>query len=123
MNKLPKGLPARQVTGVGELVWAIRRWWWERNSQSWQVAVGRVEACDFLRFATNAGWFSARYSYSFGTEVFSGEMRKWIIARKSSRAETDPDTIELSKLYPVGSQIRVRVDPKEPTRSVVARRE
>jgi hypothetical protein len=118
MDKLPTEFAARQVFGPGDLLWAIRNRLCQRKSQGWQVVPARVEAHEFLRFSTNAGWFSVRYSYAFGKEVFSGEMRKWIIARKTSRAESDPDTIELSKLFPVGSQIQVRVDPTQPARSV-----
>jgi hypothetical protein len=119
LSEVPAEFPVRQVWGLEELLWAIRHRLWRKSSQSWQAAFGTVEACSFLRFATNAGWFSVSYSYAFGNELFSGELRKWIIARKTSRAESDPDTIEVSKLFPLGLQIRVRVDPKRPARSVV----
>jgi len=110
---------ARQVFGIGELLWAGRHWCWQRRAHAWQAVSGRIESREFLRFATNAGWFSVSYSYTYGKGVFSGEFRKWIISRKTSKAESDPDTIEFSKHFPVGSQIRVRVDPQEPARSVV----
>ena len=112
-------LPARQVFGIGELLWAVRYWHWRRRAQDWQVVCGRIEAREFVRFATNAGWFSVSYSYAFREGTFSGEFRKWILSKKTSKAESDPDVIEFSKRFLVGSQIRVRVDPRQSARSVI----
>jgi hypothetical protein len=114
----PTELLARQVFGLGELLWTIRHWWWQRNSRRWQAVSATVQAQEFLRFATNAGWLSVSYTYAFANEVFSGEFRKWIISKKSSKAESDPETIDFSRRFPLGSQIGVRVDPEQPGRSV-----
>lgn len=109
----------RQVFGIGGLLWAVRYWWRRTHAQRWEVVPARVEAREFLRFATNAGWFSVSYSYVFGGGRFSGELRKWMISTKTSKAESDPDTIEFSRRFPVNMQLQIRVDPSEPAKSVV----
>lgn len=109
----------RQVFGIEQLLWTFRTWLWRRRARKWQVVPGSIAGREFLRLATNAGWLSLSYTYTFDRQVFSGELRKWIVSRKTSKAESDPDTIEFSRRFPVGSQIRVRVDPQQPARSVV----
>jgi hypothetical protein len=115
----PTELPVRQVYGLMELVWTIRNWWWQRNSPRWQSISATVRALEFLRFSTNAGWLSVSYTFTVADQLFSGELRKWIISKKTSKAESDPDTIDFSKRFRVDSQILVRVDPDQPVRSVV----
>jgi hypothetical protein len=117
----PNNLHVRQVFGLAGLLWTIQHWWWQRNSRSWQIASATIQAQEFLRFSTNAGWLSVSYSYTFADEVFTGEFRKWIISKKTSRAESDPDTIDISKRFPLDSKIPVRVDPEQPGRSAVDR--
>ena len=78
----------------------------------------QVEGREFLRFATNAGWFSVHYTHDCSSETLVGETRTWIISKKTSKAESDPDTLQASKDYPPGPEIRLRVDPREPSRSV-----
>ena len=119
LHDLEPEFRVRQVFGIEQLIWAFRYWRWRRHVLNWQIVSGHIEAQEFLRFATNAGWLSVSYSYTFGKKVFSGEFRKWIISKKTSKAESDPDTIEFFKRFPVGSQVRVQVDPQQPTRSVV----
>jgi hypothetical protein len=111
-------IPARQVSGISELFWAIRYWRWSRNSQDWEIVVGKVAGREFLRFSSNGGWFSLDYAYVFDGQIHSGELRKWIMPKKTSTAATDPVTVELSKRFPDNAQIQVRVDPQQPDRSV-----
>jgi hypothetical protein len=110
--------PTRQVFGAAEILWAIRFWLWRLRSKRWKVVTGRVSGREFLRFATNAGWFSVHYTHDCSSETLVGETRTWIISKKTSKAESDPDTLQASKDYPPGSEIRLRVDPREPSRSV-----
>jgi hypothetical protein len=111
-------IPARQVSGIPELFWALRYWRWRRHSERWEVVDGRVAGREFLRFSSNGGWFSLTYTYIFGEEMHSGELRKWLMPKKTSKAETDPATAEFSERFPNNAQIRVRVDPQQPGRSV-----
>jgi hypothetical protein len=50
--------------------------------------------------------------------LFIGELRHWIVATKTSIAESDPDTLAFSSRFPPGSSIQVRVDPSHASRSV-----
>jgi hypothetical protein len=113
-------LPVSQVFGLTGLLWTIRYWRWRSISRRWQSVAATVQAQSFLRFATNAGWLSVSYTYTFADEVFTGELRKWIISKKTSKAESDPDTIDYSKRFPLGSRINVLVDPDRPRRSLGA---
>jgi len=79
----------------------------------------KIETHEFLRFATNAGWLSTWYSYTFRGGFFSGEFRKYIVAKKTSKAESDPETIALLRRFSVGSQIQIRIDPDRPAKSIV----
>jgi hypothetical protein len=115
----PMGFPARQVFGIAELLWMIRCWRWKQHAREWEVVDGKVVGREFLRFSSNGGWFSLFYTYNFSGQIHSGELRKSMMSRKTSKAETDPDTVEFSKRFPDKLPIRVRVDPEKPSRSVV----
>jgi hypothetical protein len=111
--------PVRQVIGLRELLWTLRYRRWKRHSQHWKIIPGRIEGREFLRWAPNAGWFAVVYSYKFDESMFGGELRKWIISKKTDAAESDPSTIDFSRLFPPSAQISVKVDPEHPNRSVV----
>ncbi len=112
-------LHVRQVFGIGEVLWAVLYRRWRKRAQDWPTVPGRIEAREFLRFATNAGWLNVSYSYTFQGAAFSGEFRKWILSKKTSKAESDPETIGLCRRFPLGPQITVRVNPLQLSRSVV----
>ena len=79
--------PVEQVVGILESVWSIRYWWWRRRSRNWPMVTATVEGRFLLRRASNAGWFCVVYRYPFEKRAFSGELRKWFVARKASRTE------------------------------------
>jgi hypothetical protein len=112
-------LAVRQVAGLGQVLWDCRRRFWRIRARKWHIVDATIAGREFLRFAANAGWLSLSYTYRYGEQLFSGEFRKWIISHKTSTAESDPETIAFSKRFPENSIIRVRVDPRDPTRSVV----
>jgi hypothetical protein len=109
---------ARQVF-IGELIRSIRYWWWWHRSRDWPVAHGTVEVREFLRWSSNAGWTSIRYSYQAGEESFSGDARRGFISRKMDYAERDPTVVEFFKRFPAGAPVRVRFDPRRPSISVL----
>lgn len=112
--------PSRQAFGLPELFWAIRYWLWKRKSRGWDSVTGKFAGREFLMLFTNVGWFSLSYTYEFGGQVRSGELRKWMRAkRRTSLSKMATDSIQFSKRFPDDLQIRLRVNPRQPDSSVV----
>lgn len=81
---------------------------------------GKFAGREFLMLFTNVGWFSLSYTYEFGGQVRSGELRKWMRAkRRTSLSKMATDSIQFSKRFPDDLQIRLRVNPRQPDSSVV----
>jgi len=73
-----------------------------------------MEGYEFLSARQN-GWFVVFYSYDFDGRCFSGEWRIWLTFGFSSIEE---ETAKVIARLPVGTRIDLRVDPKNPSRSV-----
>ncbi len=111
--------PVEQVWGLPQLLWSVGYRWRRMRSQKLPAALATIESRSFLRFSSNAGWLCVSYSYTVGEDVFSREVRKWWVSKVSSRAETDPVTVELSRQFPPGSRLQVRIDSDCAARSVM----
>ena len=77
--------------------------------------LGTIEGYELLMARQN-GWFVIFYSYGFDGAQYSGEWRKWLLFSLSS-VESRTGTVR--GRFPVGSKVNVRVDPKNPSRSIV----
>ena len=104
----------RPVLGYSEIVWALRQVVRRRRSSAWATVKATVEGYEFLAARQN-GWLVVFYSYEVAGEVYSGELREWLMLRYPGDEEPISDAISR---FPRGSQINVCVDPRHPARSV-----
>ena len=106
--------PVRNALGYGELLWSLRQWVARRRATQWPIVLGTVEGFELLMARQN-GWFVIFYSYGFDGARYSGEERKWLLFSLSS---VESRTSKVTARFPIGSKVNVRVDPKEPSRSI-----
>jgi hypothetical protein len=104
----------RNTFGYSELLWALRHWFSRRRSSHWLRVSGFVEGYELLMAREN-GWLVVFYSYQLDGTEFSGEWRKWIVSGLSS---LDSQVEKITFRLPIGTAVRVRVDPKALSRSI-----
>ena len=109
--------PVRSVFGFPELAWSLRQWARKRGSRAWVRVSGVVEGYELLLAGQN-GWFVILYSYGFNGQEYSGEYRRWLLFSLSSR---EVQTEKVIRQFPRGKCIPLRVDPQQPSSSVVDR--
>jgi|ERR1039457_2298438 hypothetical protein len=107
-------IPVRNALGYGELFWSLRHWFNRRRSDQWGLTLGTVEGYELL-MASRSGWLAVFYSYQFEGKSFSGEWRKWLLFSFSS---VETQTGKVTARFPIGAKVEVRVDPKNPSRSI-----
>jgi len=106
----------RPALGYSEILWALRQIIRKRRSSAWATVTATVEGYEFLAASQN-GWLVVFYSYEFAGELYSGELRTWLMRRYPGDEERISDFIAR---FPRGAHLDVRVDPGRPSRSVVA---
>jgi len=104
----------RSVFGYSEILWALRQVVRRRLSSRWEAVKATVEGHEFLAARQN-GWVVIVYSYEFAGELYSGELRKWLILRYPG---DDGPVSDVITRFPRGAQIDVSVDLRHPARSV-----
>lgn len=104
----------RSVLGYSEIFWAFRQIVRRRRSCTWATIKATVEGYEFLAARQN-GWLVIFYSYEFAGELYSGELRTWLMLRYPGDEEPVSDVITR---FPRGTQIDACVDPRHPARSV-----
>jgi predicted phosphoadenosine phosphosulfate sulfurtransferase len=104
----------RSVSGFAQIAWQIMQVWKRRRAASWMRVQAKVEGHEVLVAGSN-GWVVAFYSYSLNGEQFTGEWRKWFIARMGDYQSAAAKIIDRVSQ---GKTIDVRVDPQRPTNSV-----
>ncbi len=108
--------PVQPVLGYSEILWSlcqtVRRW----RSGKWATVQGTVEGYELLQAGPNGGWAAVFYSYEFGRERYSGEMRRYVVLCYRGDEEPIQDVIDA---FPRGAHIEVCVNPKHPDQSVV----
>ena len=77
--------------------------------------IGKVEGYEFLA-ARNNGWLVVFYSYDHQGQWYAGEFRSWILINTSDR---EAIAMKAYELFPKGSSITIRIDPKSPEISIV----
>src|SRR5205823_378727 len=107
--------PTRWVFGFPQFAWSLRQWARRQRSTAWVPVRGVVDDYELL-LARQNGWFLILYSYEIDGTQYSGEYRKWLLFSFSSQ---EAQTEKVMKRFPRGAAIRLRVDPKNPARSIV----
>lgn len=107
-----------QVTGAEEIFRSIRQFWLRGNSKGWKKLTGTLSGLYFLRWGARAGWFEVVYTYEVDGRPFTGSLLRWASSNRAING-TEPATLAFAVSFPTGSPIELRVDPKDPSRSVV----
>lgn len=84
-------------------------------SKRWIHQNGKVEGYEFLA-GRNNGWLAVYYSYDYQGQWYAGEFRRWLLISTSDR---EAIAMKAQKLFPPGSSVAIRVDPKAPDVSIV----
>ena len=103
--------PVRYVFGFPELLWSLRQWGTRRRAVGWARISATVEGYELLQARQN-GWFVVFYSFGFGGNEYSGELRTWILFGSPSH---EVPTSKIIHWFPRGAAITVRVDPQKPS--------
>lgn len=101
--------------GYAELLWTVRDLFRRVLSKRWIHQNGKVEGYEFLA-AKNNGWLVVYYSYDYHGEWYAGQFRRWILVNTSDR---EAIASKAQQLFPQGSSVAIRVDPKAPDCSIV----
>jgi len=103
------------TVGYPETLWMVRDLFRRARSNRWKRQSGTVEGYEF-RAAKNNGWLVVYYSYDYKGQLFGGDFRKWILINTS---DSDGIATKAQKLFPHGSSVAIRVNPKTPDVSIV----
>lgn len=114
--KLPAAVSrdANDTLGYAELLWTVRDLFRRALSKRWIHQNGKVEGYEFLA-AKNTGWLVVYYSYDYQGRWYSGEFRRWLLINTSDR---EAIALKALKLFPHGSTVAIRIDPKTPDLSI-----
>ena len=107
--------PVTDTLGYTEILWTVRDLLRRPLSKRWMHHVGKVEGHEFLA-ARNNGWLAVYYSYDYQGHWYAGEFRKWLLINTSDHEAIG---MKAQKLFPRGSRIAIRVNPKAPDVSIV----
>src|SRR6476660_10150804 len=100
--------PVTDTLGYAEMLWTVRDLFRRSLSKKWIHQTGKVEGYEFLA-ARNNGWLVVYYSYDYRGQWYAGQFRRWLLINTSDR---DAIAIKAQKLFPNGSRVAIRVDPK-----------
>ena len=95
------------------MLWTVRDLFRRTLSKSWKRQIGTIEGYEF-RAAKNNGWIVVYYySYDYNGHWFGGDLRRWLVINTSDR---DAIATKAQELFPHGSTVAIRVNPKAPKR-------
>lgn len=107
--------PVTDAAGYAEMFWKVRDLFRRALSERWIHQIGTVEGYEFLA-AKNNGWLVVYYSYDYDGQWYAGELRRWLLINTSDRQTIG---VKAQTLYPQGSRIAIRVNPRAPDVSIV----
>lgn len=94
---------------IGFLVRWLVLVWRKMESSKWPTVSGTIISCHFEEHGYGGDYVVLRYKYKSDWERFQGVIRKPFIYDNYADA--------FVRHHPEDSELRVRVDPKNPTRS------
>ena len=106
--------PVTDTLGYPEMIWTVRDLFRRALSKRWKRQTGTVEGYEF-RAAKNNGWLVVYYSYDYNGHWLGGNFRRWLLINTSDR---DAIATKAQELFPHGSSVAIRVNPKTPDVSI-----
>jgi hypothetical protein len=107
--------PVTDTLGYAEMLWTVRDLFRRALSKEWIHQIGKIEGYEFLA-ARNNGWLVVYCSYDYQGQWYAGEFHRWLLINTSDR---EAIAMRAHELFPKGSSITIRVDPKFPSVSIV----
>ena len=94
---------------VGFFIRWVIMYWREAVSRKWPTVAGTVVGCQFEKRFYGGDYVVLRYKYKMNWERFQGEIKKPYFYPNYAEA--------FVRHHPADSELRVRVNPENPTKS------